>query len=147
VLVRALLSILLVAISASVALAQDPTEVDPSHYTVAFENDDVRVLRIHYGPGETSVMHEHPEGVAIQLTTTTWRMHAPDGTSADYSTEANQVEWADAVVHSPENTTDEAGEVFLVEFKKHDGKKHHDGHDDDYDHEDEDDSEDEDDDY
>jgi quercetin dioxygenase-like cupin family protein len=113
--------------SASSTWAQDPTEVDPDHYTVAFENDNVRVLRIQYGPGETSVMHEHPEGVAIQLTTNTWRMHAPDGTSTDYSTEANQVEWADAVVHSPENATDEPGEVFLIEFKKH-KKMDHNGH-------------------
>jgi hypothetical protein len=119
VLVRAFLSLLLVAVSASATWAQDPTEVDPDHYSVAFENDAVRVLHVQYGPGETSVMHEHPEGVAIGLTTTTWQMHAPDGTSAEYTTEANQVEWADAVVHSPENASNEAGEVFLIEFKKH----------------------------
>nr|NIR51506.1 hypothetical protein [candidate division KSB1 bacterium]NIS26908.1 hypothetical protein [candidate division KSB1 bacterium]NIT73741.1 hypothetical protein [candidate division KSB1 bacterium]NIU27639.1 hypothetical protein [candidate division KSB1 bacterium]NIU94275.1 hypothetical protein [candidate division KSB1 bacterium] len=41
--------------------AQDATKVDPKHYKVEFENDQVRVLRISYGPGEKSVMHEHPE--------------------------------------------------------------------------------------
>ena len=124
---RAVLAFLLVAVSASATWAQDAVKVDPDHYTVAFENDKVRVLHIQYGRGETSVMHEHPEGIAIQLTTNTWRMHAPDGTSADYSTEANQVEWADAVVHSPENATDEPGEVFLIEFKKR-KKMDHEGH-------------------
>lgn len=143
-LVRALLSTLLFVVLASTAWAQDPTEVDPEHYTVAFENDAVRVLRIQYGPGEKSVMHQHPEGVAIGLTTTTWRMHTPDGTSAEYTTEANQVQWADAVVHLPENASDEAGEVFLVEFKKHKkmdhgekyekehAEEHEEEHDDDY---------------
>ncbi len=47
------------------ALGQDPTVVDAKHYTVEFENDQVRVLRISYAPGEESVMHEHPNGVAI----------------------------------------------------------------------------------
>lgn len=140
-LVRALLSTLLFVVLGSTAWAQDPTEVDPEHYTVAFENDAVRVLRIQYGPGEKSVMHEHPEGVAIGLTTTTWRMHAPDGTSAEYTTEANQVEWADAVVHLPENASAEAGEVILVEFKKHKMMDHDDDHDEDHenDHDDDDD--------
>jgi hypothetical protein len=29
-------------------MAQDPVRVDPQHYTVEFENDQVRVLRIRY---------------------------------------------------------------------------------------------------
>ncbi|RMF59352.1 MAG: hypothetical protein D6748_06625, partial [Calditrichaeota bacterium] len=44
---------------------QDPTVVDAMHYQVIFENDQVRVLRINYGPYEKSVMHYHPEGVAV----------------------------------------------------------------------------------
>ena len=37
----------------------DPTIVDAKHYKVEFENDYVRVLRIHFGPHETSPSHEH----------------------------------------------------------------------------------------
>jgi len=40
--------------------AQDAVKVDGKHYKVMFENDQVRVLHITYGPGEKSVMHEHP---------------------------------------------------------------------------------------
>ena len=32
--------------------AQDPLKVDPQHYKLEFENPQVRVLRIHYGPRE-----------------------------------------------------------------------------------------------
>jgi len=46
---------------ASVSRAQDPVKVDPKHYTVVFENDAVRVLHIHYGVGEKSVMHSHAD--------------------------------------------------------------------------------------
>jgi hypothetical protein len=37
----------------------DPSVVDAKHYKVEFENDQVRVLRIHYGPHEQSPEHEH----------------------------------------------------------------------------------------
>jgi hypothetical protein len=37
----------------------DPTVVDAKHYKVEFENAYVRVLRIHFGPHETSPSHEH----------------------------------------------------------------------------------------
>ena len=47
--------------------AQDPVKVDPTHYKVEFENKQVRVLRISYGPHEKSVMHGHPATVAVFL--------------------------------------------------------------------------------
>jgi hypothetical protein len=34
------------------AVAQDPIVVDAKHYKVTFENDQVRVLKITYGPKE-----------------------------------------------------------------------------------------------
>ena len=47
----------------------DPVKVDAKHYKVEFENESVRVLRISYAPGEKSVMHYHPNAVAVYLTT------------------------------------------------------------------------------
>ncbi|MDH3268599.1 MAG: hypothetical protein OEM46_07060, partial [Ignavibacteria bacterium] len=49
-----------VILLARVGFAQDATVVDPDHYKVEFENDEVRVLRINYDPGEKSAMHSHP---------------------------------------------------------------------------------------
>jgi len=37
----------------------DPAAVDPGHYKVELENEFVRVLRVHLGPGEKSARHEH----------------------------------------------------------------------------------------
>lgn len=37
----------------------DPVAVDPQHYTVDFENEFVRVLRVTFGPGEKGARHEH----------------------------------------------------------------------------------------
>jgi len=54
-------------LAASAAMAQDPVKVDPQHHTVVFENEQVRVLRVHYGPNEKSAMHSHPNAVVIFL--------------------------------------------------------------------------------
>ena len=56
---------LLLGSAAQVALAQDPVAVAPGQYKVEFEDDDVRVLRVVYAPGEKSAMHEHPDSVAV----------------------------------------------------------------------------------
>lgn len=37
----------------------DPAIVDPKHYTVVLENDQVRVLRIHFDPHDKGQRHEH----------------------------------------------------------------------------------------
>ena len=37
----------------------DPVAVDPQHYRVDFENEFVRVLRVHFGAGEKGATHEH----------------------------------------------------------------------------------------
>jgi hypothetical protein len=39
--------------------ALDPVKVDPGRYSVALENDAVRVLRVRFGPGEKGARHEH----------------------------------------------------------------------------------------
>jgi hypothetical protein len=44
---------------------QDPVKVDPKHYKVEVENEKVRVLRANYKGREKSVMHSHPDSVAI----------------------------------------------------------------------------------
>src|SRR6185503_21222635 len=66
---RRVLFLTFIALAAPMALAQDPVKVDAKHYKVMLENDQVRVLRIHYNPKEKSVMHEHPSAVVIFLST------------------------------------------------------------------------------
>jgi azurin len=46
--------------AAAVVSAQDAVRVDAKHYKVESEDAHVRVLRVHYGPHEKSVMHSLP---------------------------------------------------------------------------------------
>lgn len=97
--------------------APDAVTADPAHYSVAFENEAIRVLRISYGPGEASVMHTHPENCAISLTAGEFDMHLPDGTTVQESLSPGQADCYPAGAHRPENTGDSRGEVVLVELK------------------------------
>src|SRR5207245_10656701 len=85
-----LLAVLSLALFTIPARAQDPVKVDPKHYKVEFENDQVRVLRIHYGVGEKSVMHNHPDSVAVFLVDQTAKFTYPDGKSEEAAAKAGQ---------------------------------------------------------
>ena len=97
--------------------AQDAVKVDPKHYKVEFENDEIRVLRISYGPGEKSVMHEHPDAFAIFLTEIDGKFTFPDGTTQDNNLKAGTTLWTPAGKHLPENVGDKPFELILVELK------------------------------
>ena len=104
-------------LSIRTASAQDAAKADPKHYKVELENDDVRVLRIHYEPGEKSVMHEHPKGVAVFLTDYQVKFTIPTGKEIPISGKAGQVKWSDGDKHLPENTGEKAMEVIQIELK------------------------------
>jgi quercetin dioxygenase-like cupin family protein len=106
-----------VIIISGYSFAQDPVKVDPKHYKVEFENDQVRVLRITYGPGEKSVMHAHPDGVAVMLNDFKGNFTFPDGTSKEIKGKAGMTLWDPANKHLPQNTGKKPYEVILVELK------------------------------
>ena len=117
---RVILSVVAVVALAGAAVilrAQDAAKADTKHYTVAFENDQVRVLKAHYGPGEKSTMHSHPNTVAMFLTDAKGRFTFADGKTQDFNTKHGDVIWNAATVHLPENTGDKAFDVVLVELK------------------------------
>jgi quercetin dioxygenase-like cupin family protein len=99
------------------AIAQDAVKVDPKHYKVEFENEEVRVLRITYGPREKSVMHSHPANVAVFLTDGQGRFTLPDGKTQDLPFKAGSTQWDAGGKHLPENTSDKPFELVVVEMK------------------------------
>ena len=100
------------------SVGEDAVKADPQHYTVEFENDKVRIIRIKYGPGEKSVMHTHGPNVAVFLTASNVQMNLPDGTSQQMTTEIGATQWTGAEEHLPQNMDNESLEVILVELKE-----------------------------
>jgi len=103
---------------AVVIVAQDAVKVDAKHYSVISENDQVRIVKVHYGVGEKSVMHSHPNSVAVFLTDGHAKMTTPDGKSQDMNVKAGDTMYSSAGSHLPENVGDKPFELILVELKK-----------------------------
>ena len=97
--------------------AQDATKVDPTHYTVLTDNAQVRILKVHYGPHEKSVMHSHPATVAVFLTDATAKFTYPDGKTEIRNVKAGDAQYGASTVHLPENTGDAGMVVIVVELK------------------------------
>jgi quercetin dioxygenase-like cupin family protein len=114
---RAALAAASVAFVSSAALAQDAVKVDPKHYTVLADNAQVRVLRIHYGPHETSVRHSHPDSVVTYLTDGRIKMLLGNGKTITQSAKAGEAQYTPAGVHTPTNLSDKPFEAILVELK------------------------------
>ena len=99
-------------------VAQDATKVEPIHYRVAFENDHVRVVDIHYGPHEKSTMHQHPSGVAVYITPGHFRFTDENGKVIEADAIAGEARWFPAFKHKVENLSDKPFDGVYIEIKK-----------------------------
>jgi len=87
------------------ATALDPTVVDAKHYKVDFENEHVRVLRIHFEPHEKSPSHQH------MLNRVVLYLNDQSGAKAD------DVRMSGAATHVEENASDQPADRIAVELK------------------------------
>lgn len=111
-------AVLMLVSVAQVAMAQDPVAVAPAQYKVEYEDDDVRVLRVVYAPGEKSPMHEHPDSVAVYVTGGRIRITLPDGRVGEPSVPPGATMRHAAGKHAIENLGDAPFELVLVELRK-----------------------------
>jgi hypothetical protein len=109
----------------SCVAAQDPLKVAPDSYKLEFENDWVKVVRVHYGPRARIPAHDHPRwGTAY--------VYLNDGPEVIFKhvesdrgevkrppTKAGGFRLYRAVkeVHAVENTGDTPSDFLRVEFK------------------------------
>ena len=100
------------------AAAQDPVKVDPKHYKVTLENENVRVLHISVPPHESAPMHSHPASVLIWITDSHIKLVHPDGKTEEAFRKAGQTNWSEAETHGGENIGETVSECVQVEFKK-----------------------------
>jgi hypothetical protein len=92
---------------------QDAVAADAKHYTVEFENDIVRVLRVRVGAGESAPAHRHDAYCAVEITDSSLR----EGTGPVSQSKAGQVFCGDALSHAPTNVGKAMAESIVVEFK------------------------------
>jgi hypothetical protein len=98
----------------------DAVTADPVHYSISFENNLVRLLRVKYGSGEKSVMHKHSASCVVYLTDQTFNFTLPDGTTEPASAPAGALGCGDGNIHLPQNIGQDAAEFIMIEFKNRD---------------------------
>jgi len=74
---------LAIGLSSGVAVSENAVTAYPGQYKVEFENSKVRVIRIKYGPGESTGMHDHGAGVVVNLSDMGVKFTLPDGTTQE----------------------------------------------------------------
>ena len=79
--------------------------VDARHYRVEFENDQVRILRVHYDPQDKGELHEHILNRVV--------LYLNDQTGA----KADEVRISGAGTHTEQNTGDQPADRIAVEIK------------------------------
>jgi quercetin dioxygenase-like cupin family protein len=92
-----------VPLALCVALAQDATKVEPKHYRLAFENDKVQVVYIHYGPHEKSREHSHPQGVVVNVTEAHLLFTDSEGKTQEVYAKPGEARWFPPFRHTVEN--------------------------------------------
>jgi len=97
--------------------ALDPVKVDPKHYKVELENDQVRVLRVKIGPHQSTPLHEHSlNRVLTYITDQNFRV-TTDGKAETVRHKAGEVSWGTPTKHQEENLNDSPFEAVVVELK------------------------------
>ncbi len=83
----------------------DPTVVDAKHYKVEFENEHVRILRVHYGPHDQGERHQH------LLSRVVLYLNDQPGAKMD------EVRMSGVGTHTEQNASDQPADRIAVELK------------------------------
>ena len=122
---RALLAALPLLALAEASQAQDPVQMQPQAYRVAFENHKVRVLEYNSRPGVGVCgegMHSHPAHLTVLLSSGQVRIKTPDGkVQVTDRLPLGTVFWSEAETHETENISGSHMRSLLIELKDHKG--------------------------
>lgn len=97
-------------------MSLDPTETNPDHYKVIFENERVRVLEYTDEPGTVTTPHSHPDSVMYTLSSFRRRLVQGD-VQREVELQAGSVGWLPAQQHHGENIGETPTHAIFVELK------------------------------
>jgi beta-alanine degradation protein BauB len=110
-------SMLFVCVMVTGALSQEAMKAEPKHYKLAFENESVQVVDVHYGPHEKSGIHDHPGGVVVYVTGGHLRFIDPDGKVKEVYAKPGESRWFPPFKHRVENLGDKPFDAVYIGLK------------------------------
>lgn len=104
--------------SRRVTTALDPVKIDSQDYRVEFENNQVRVVRVHMAPDRAVPLHEHQlDRVVVYLTDQRTRITSADGKAETAEHKAGEASWGGPAKHQEKNLNSSPFEAIVVELK------------------------------
>ena len=98
-------------------MVQDAAAAAPNVYTVLFENERVRLLEARVKPGDSSLMHSHPDYLVYGLGDGKVTFTSASGDSADVELKTGQTMWREAEEHAAKNLGSTDVVALLFELK------------------------------
>jgi quercetin dioxygenase-like cupin family protein len=84
---------------------------------LAFENESVQVVSVHYGPHEKSSLHAHPGGVVVVVTAGHLRFTDEHGKTQEVLAKPGEARWFPSFKHRVENLGDTAYNAVYIGIK------------------------------
>lgn len=109
--------VLLKSQPAKAAFGDDAVKLDPKHNEILFDNELVRVVRVHFGPGESGPMVDKRTRVIIMLTDSHATVTLPDGHSEVRDGKAGTVSFSKGGRQATNNVGTTELENIVVELK------------------------------
>jgi beta-alanine degradation protein BauB len=114
--------VILACCLAAPVLAQDSAKTDPKIIKITFENEQVRILKAHYEPGDKTAMHDHlVPRVVVFLTDQHAKITRADGSTVEIRRKAGDAVYFPPERHAVENLSDKPFETIEVELKSASG--------------------------
>jgi hypothetical protein len=99
--------------------AHDPLKVDPAHYKVEIDNNQVRVLRLRLKQGEKTALHEEVfERLLVPLSAARLKIVDSGGKAKTVTYKRAELQWLQPGAEADENLAGQPYEALIVEFKK-----------------------------
>jgi len=98
-------------------MAADPLAVAPDMYSLLFENQQVRVMKVKFQPGQKIKEHSHPDHYVVVEKPGKLRVFTKDGEHQDVDLKQDQVLWMPAQTHWAENIGSTPVELVVNELK------------------------------
>ncbi|MDH3612909.1 MAG: hypothetical protein OEU90_06005 [Gammaproteobacteria bacterium] len=103
--VAVLTGLIVTAVAVAAASPLDPLRVAPHIYELAFENEQVRVLKRIIRNGETPPLISQPNRVVVYLNPCAWMVDESDGSKRMESFKFGEPTWAPAETHGGNTST------------------------------------------
>jgi hypothetical protein len=96
---------------------RDPVRVDPQHFKLDLDNEQVRVVHLSMKGSESTPMHEETELLAVCIKECHVRLSRPDGKFQDVHMQAGDARWVWEETRSEKNLSKEPLDMLLIEIR------------------------------